>query len=143
MSSYRQRLDALASRIDTFEVDVDADERREDSTFVNLLVQTATVVRDAEKAGAPVLEQIISKAADLFDNAVSWAYTDGDYDFLPSYAHSDSDPLHDDQYFGYAYDAGEHVLCHHVAVQYQYKEGPDPTVLPAYWKARANDGYRW
>ncbi|RPD68412.1 hypothetical protein L226DRAFT_563890 [Lentinus tigrinus ALCF2SS1-7] len=36
---------------------------------------------------------IVDKAGSILDKAIDWAYGDGDYDFLKSFAHSDSTPL--------------------------------------------------
>ncbi|KAG8708518.1 hypothetical protein FRC08_018856 [Ceratobasidium sp. 394] len=41
---------------------------------------------------------------------------------------------HDENYFGYAFDAGEHRLYH-----YAFKENPDISVVPEYGDARVNE----
>ncbi|KAH9928697.1 uncharacterized protein B0H18DRAFT_1000217 [Fomitopsis serialis] len=43
---------------------------------------------------------------------------------------------HNEKYFGYAFDAGEHRLY-----RYAFKEDPDPTQLPAYGDAAMDGGY--
>ncbi|PIL35384.1 hypothetical protein GSI_02110 [Ganoderma sinense ZZ0214-1] len=93
MPSYQQRLDSLAARIAKF------DNSREHDRFVELLKDVATVVREADATGAPDLSDIVEKAGGIYDSAINWAYGDGDFDFLPSYAHAPDappveDPLH-------------------------------------------------
>ncbi|KAI0635599.1 hypothetical protein C8Q77DRAFT_1155387 [Trametes polyzona] len=92
MSTYLQRLDTLSTLVDR----ISASGRVKHSVFVDLLKSGTTVVRDAEIAGAPELPHVVDKAGDLFDEAIKWAYTDGDFNFLPSYAHAlDNAPVED------------------------------------------------
>ncbi|KAL7278958.1 hypothetical protein ACG7TL_006790 [Trametes sanguinea] len=85
MPPYLKQLDALSRQIASFN---DADAR---DSFKNLLIRVADVVRQAENAEVSDLAEIVAKAEQVFDAAIGWAYTDGDYDFLPSYAHKASD----------------------------------------------------
>ncbi|TBU44306.1 hypothetical protein BD309DRAFT_1080140 [Dichomitus squalens] len=93
MSSYLQQLDHLANRIAQYN-----DPRKHDP-YLDLLKEVAAVVREADTRGAPNLTEIVEKAGAIYDSAINWAYGDGDFDFLPSYAHTPDappikDPLH-------------------------------------------------
>ncbi|KAI0671382.1 WD40-repeat-containing domain protein [Trametes maxima] len=88
--SYLQRLAALEKKISEF------DDSEDSQALVQTLQRVAAVVRDAEKNNASDLAQIIDKAGGVLDSGTSWAYSAGDLHFLPSYAHSDEDPLIED-----------------------------------------------
>ena len=93
MSSYLQRLNSLAARI------AEHSDSEEEDRFVQLLKDVAAVVREADASGTPELPDIVEKAGGIFNDAINWAYSDGEFDFLPSYAHAPGappveDPLH-------------------------------------------------
>ena len=83
--NHLKQLDALASQIARFSDPYDHD------NFDALLQRVAGVVRDAEKAGISTLSEVVEKAGAVLDAGINWAYSEGDYDFLPSYAHSAPD----------------------------------------------------
>ena len=97
MPSYQERLECLAVQIAEY------DDSREHDPFVELLKDVATVVREADSSNAPDLPDIVEKAGAIYNDAINWAYGDGDFDFLPSYAHApDAPPLEDPLYrFGF------------------------------------------
>ncbi|KAH9859104.1 hypothetical protein C2E23DRAFT_34630 [Lenzites betulinus] len=85
--SHLERLDRLSIHLRD-----EAYEERE--TFVKLLKDITSVVRDAGSANAAHLPQVVEKASDLLDQAVYRAYSREDaFDFLPSYADSEESPL--------------------------------------------------
>ncbi|KAI0661809.1 hypothetical protein C8Q70DRAFT_1052118 [Cubamyces menziesii] len=86
MSSYTERLDRLGRLIQGFKA------QGQHEAFVDLLKGVTLVVREADNAGAPELPQVVDKAGDILSKAVNWAYSEGDFDFLPSYAHSFENP---------------------------------------------------
>ena len=86
MSSYAERLDRLGRLIQGFKA------QGQHEAFVDLLKGVTLVVREADDAGAPELPQVVDKAGDILSKAVNWAYSEGDFDFLPSYAHSFENP---------------------------------------------------
>ncbi|KAG8708519.1 hypothetical protein FRC08_018857 [Ceratobasidium sp. 394] len=45
---------------------------------------------------------------------------------------------HDENYFGYAFDAGEHRIY-----RYAFKEDPDPSIMPEYGDASVNESSRY
>ncbi|KAI0351722.1 hypothetical protein OH77DRAFT_1523848 [Trametes cingulata] len=89
---YFRRLDKLAKEVDKFE---DEDNR---DAFPALLKRVTDVVRDAEKASSPKLAEVVERAEQILDSATKWAYTEGDFDFLPPYAYSTDAPLVEDKY---------------------------------------------
>ena len=97
MPSYQERLECLAAQIAEY------DDSREHDPFVELLKDVATVVREADSSNAPDLTDIVEKAGAIYNDAINWVYGDGDFDFLPSYAHApDAPPLEDPLYrFGF------------------------------------------
>ena len=99
MPSFTERLDGLAARI----ADYDRSAEHRDDSFVQLLKDVATVVREAHASSASDLSDIVQKAGGIYDNAIDWAYGDGGFDFLPSYAHAPgAPPLQDPlQRFGF------------------------------------------
>ncbi|KAL1940229.1 hypothetical protein VTO73DRAFT_9181 [Trametes versicolor] len=88
MASYLERLALLSGHL--------GEEAYEDhQVFLELLKSITSIVREAEDAGAPDLSQIIERVAEIFDDAVYWAYSgySDHFDFLPSFAHSLKIPL--------------------------------------------------
>ncbi|KAH9885826.1 hypothetical protein C8Q73DRAFT_297636 [Cubamyces lactineus] len=83
--NYLEQLDGLAAQIAGFSDPYDHD------NFDVLLQRVAGVVCEADKSGTPALDEVVEKADAILDAGIKWAYSDGDYDFLPSYAHSASD----------------------------------------------------
>ncbi|OSC97741.1 hypothetical protein PYCCODRAFT_1447858 [Trametes coccinea BRFM310] len=128
-SSYLKQLDALSRQIASFN---DADAR---DSFKNLLIRVADVVRQAENAEVSDLAEIVAKAEQVFDAAIGWAYTDGDYDFLPSYAHKASDsPLLQDPFQRFGYGTASSFL----QLIGRFGQGPVPQaaideLLPTPW----------
>ncbi|KAI0366137.1 hypothetical protein BV20DRAFT_1038513 [Pilatotrama ljubarskyi] len=76
MPTYLERLDRLDKLLSSLKAHGQHD------AFLDLL----------KNAGSPELPQVVEKAGDLTDRALNWAYTDGDLDFVPSYAHSVETP---------------------------------------------------
>ncbi|KAI0351720.1 hypothetical protein OH77DRAFT_1429291 [Trametes cingulata] len=90
MPTYLERLDRLDKLLGGFKPHGAQD------VFLDLLKSITAVVREADEAGDPELPTVVERAGDLFDKAINWAYTDGHFDFVPSYAHSiDSPPVKD------------------------------------------------
>ena len=85
-----KKLDALQTKLETF---YSREREDDDDKFYKLLSEVAIVVRVADAHNDPSLPNIVNKAGDILDDAVDWAYGDGDFDFLKSYAHSDDAPL--------------------------------------------------
>lgn len=87
MQSYLERLERLP-------IDLGQEASDEHEAFLKGLKHIISVVREAYNAHAPDLPEIVEKAAEMFDEAVYWAYShDGGFDFLPSFAHSSESPL--------------------------------------------------
>ena len=84
-----QRLNDLEQQIAQHEA---LEEERESDPFVALLKDVTVVARDADANAAPDLPDVVNKAGSILDSAIDWAYGDGDFDFLPSYAHTDELP---------------------------------------------------
>ncbi|KAI9061143.1 hypothetical protein FKP32DRAFT_985257 [Trametes sanguinea] len=87
MPSYLERLDKIGELIRGFRA------HRQHQAFVDLLKGVTSIVREAEHAGAPELPEVVDKAGDILEMGTKWAYTDGDFDFLPSFAHSLEEPI--------------------------------------------------
>ncbi|KAI0719173.1 hypothetical protein C8T65DRAFT_803280 [Cerioporus squamosus] len=92
MPSHIARLSTLATRLADYK-QRSQEEDDFDAGFIALLTSIVDVVRDAEDSGAPDLADIVNKAGSILDGAIDWAYGDGDFDFLKSYAHSNNTPL--------------------------------------------------
>ncbi|KAL1940225.1 hypothetical protein VTO73DRAFT_9177 [Trametes versicolor] len=87
MPSYLERLERLP-------IDLGQEASDEHEAVLKGLKHIISVVREAYNAHAPDLPEIIEKAAEMFDEAVYWAYShDGGFDFLPSFADSSESPL--------------------------------------------------
>ncbi len=109
MPSHIARLGMLQTRLADYQ-QKSQEEDDFDAGFITLLRKVVDVVRDAEHSGAAHLVDIVKKAGSILDSAVDWAYSEGDFDFLKSYAHSDNAPLVEDsapQPFGAVYDSGK------------------------------------
>ncbi|KAG6814634.1 hypothetical protein H0H93_012806, partial [Arthromyces matolae] len=74
----------------------------------------------------------------LIDEEIG-ADRDSDFEYIDEDEHDFCWPrtaFHEEDYFGYLYDAGAHVL-----LEYKFKENPDTKILPEYGQAWAED--RW
>ena len=94
MPSHIEQLSGLETRL----MDYMGKSRRDsddgfDDGFYALLSSVLEVVRNAQSSDAANLDVIVDKAGSILDGAIDWAYGDGDFDFLQSFAHSNSAPL--------------------------------------------------
>ncbi|KAJ3002395.1 hypothetical protein NUW54_g5870 [Trametes sanguinea] len=130
-SSYLGQLDTLSRQL--------ASRNNTDNRdgFKESLTGVADVVREAENAEASDLAEIAEKAGQVFDAAVGWAYSAGDYDFLPSYAHHASEsPLVQDSFHRFGHGTATSFL----QLMGRIGQGPIPQatrdeLLPAPWTA--------
>ncbi|KAL1940228.1 hypothetical protein VTO73DRAFT_9180 [Trametes versicolor] len=87
MPSYLERLERLS-------VDLGREANDEHEAFIKLLKRIISVVREADNVHAPDLPEVVEKAAEMFEEAVYWAYSlEGGFDYLPSFADSSESPL--------------------------------------------------
>jgi hypothetical protein len=88
------RIAELEKKLEDYKV-ADAESDHEEDTrkvFLDILKDACSLVREAD-GFAPDFQNILDKVDGLINNAVDYAYGDGDlYGFMPSFAHSDANP---------------------------------------------------
>ena len=91
-------LDRLAQHLDAHRAEKapDADRKARNNKYVKILEDVCTVVRDAEMKASPDLAGIVEKAHTILDRELQWAYSQGGFSFVPTFAHSDDAPLVED-----------------------------------------------
>ncbi|KAI9061144.1 hypothetical protein FKP32DRAFT_1605097 [Trametes sanguinea] len=130
-SSYLRQLDTLSRQL------ASRNNTNNRDGFKELLTRVADVVREAENAKASDLAEVVEKAEQVFDAAIGWAYSAGDYDFLPSYAHRASEsPLVQDSFHRFGHGTATSFL----QLMGRIGQGPIPQatkdeLLPAPWTA--------
>ncbi len=92
-------LDRLAQHLDAHRAEQtpEADRKARNKKYVKILEDVCAVVRDAERKASPDLADIIENAHTILDRGLQWAYgQSGGFSFLPTFAHSDDEPLVED-----------------------------------------------
>ncbi|RDB26136.1 hypothetical protein Hypma_006198 [Hypsizygus marmoreus] len=87
------RLREIEKKLDEYKVNEQAqseDAENGDKYFSGLLGDVCNLVRDATVA--PDFQDLLAQADRVINDAVAWAYDEGDVEFMRSFAHSDSNP---------------------------------------------------
>lgn len=92
-------LDRLVQHLHAHQAEksTDADRKRRNKRYINILEDVCTIVRDAERKASPDLPAIIEKAHQILNTSLQYAYSqDAGFSSLPSFAHSDDEPFVED-----------------------------------------------
>lgn len=88
-------LSALQEKLYGFQADEKAqeeDSENQHKVFLGILRDICSLVQESDSS-APDFQEIVVKADGLLNDAVDFAYGDGDlFDFIPSFAHSETNP---------------------------------------------------
>jgi hypothetical protein len=89
-----KRLSELEKKLQEYRTQRDGDDERDDDdkdVFLGILKDACSLIRDVD-GFAPDSKEIVDRVDQMLNDAISYAYGDGNlYDFIPSFAHSDSD----------------------------------------------------
>ncbi|OBZ70130.1 hypothetical protein A0H81_09812 [Grifola frondosa] len=72
------------------------DDEYSEENFIRILQRACDVVRGADASDTPDLKAIVEYAHELINEAIIYAYNEGDLFFMPSYAHSEASPVVED-----------------------------------------------
>lgn len=92
-------LDRLVQHLHAHQAEksTDADRKRRNKRYINILEDVCTIVRDAERKASPDLPAITEKAHQILNASLQYAYSqDAGFSSLPSFAHSDDEPFVED-----------------------------------------------
>jgi hypothetical protein len=96
-----KRIDELKKKLEDYKTDY-AEEDDEGDTkdiLIGILKDACSLIRGAD-GFTPDFQDIVNKVDDLINDAIDFAYGDGDlYEFMPSFAHSDDNPELDGKIF--------------------------------------------
>lgn len=88
------RIDELEKKLENYKAEYADSDHEEDTrdVFLGILKDACSLVSEAD-GFTPDFQDIVVRVDALINDAIDFAYGDGDlYDFMPSFAHSDSNP---------------------------------------------------
>ncbi|KAI0671424.1 WD40-repeat-containing domain protein [Trametes maxima] len=130
------RLDCLAARLEAFKSNPfqEPDRKTKSAQFQRILEGVCAVVRDAENAGTPGLQETVEEAHRLLETCLLYAYSDrGGLTALNTFAHSEDEPWIDD----IMENAGSDIVDEFVRLYAKtVKPGSPAPQLPAFARIR-------